>query len=65
MGSVTILTHGTMFDKLWDKNGRLEKLKNILDTHSQQNLVFVAKFAAEMAKLYIDIKSGKIKMDEK
>jgi hypothetical protein len=60
-----MLTHGKMFDKLWDKNGRLEKLKNILDIHSQQSLVFVAKFASEMAKLYIDIKSGKIKKYEK
>jgi len=59
------LTHGTMFDKMWDKNGRLETLKNILDSHSKQSLVFVVKYTAEMAKIYIDIKNGKIKKEEK
>ncbi|MBK8390616.1 MAG: hypothetical protein IPL23_15600 [Saprospiraceae bacterium] len=37
-----MLTHGTMFDKLWDKNARLEKFKTILDNHAQHSLVFVA-----------------------
>jgi hypothetical protein len=59
------LTHGTMFDKMWDKNGRLEKLKNILDSHSKESLIFVVKYTAEMAKIYIDIKNGKNKKEEK
>lgn len=59
-----LLTHGTMYDRMWNKNGRLEKLKRILDEHSQDNLVFVAKYAAEMAKIFIDIKNGKIKKEK-
>jgi hypothetical protein len=60
-----MLTHGKMFDKLWDKSGRLNKFKEILKEHSNGNLIFVAKYSAEMAKIYIDIKAGKIKKEEK
>lgn len=60
-----LLTHGKMFDKLWDKNNRLNKFKIILDDPSNQSLLFVAKYSAEMAKIYIDIKNGKIKKDDK
>ena len=52
-----IITHGKMSEKLWDNN-RKENFKQII---KNTNLVFVAKYAAEMAKVYIDIKNGKIK----
>jgi hypothetical protein len=52
-----IITHGKMSEKLWNKN-RKENFKQII---KNTNLVFVAKYAAEMAKVYIDIKNGKIK----
>lgn len=51
-----MLTHGKMFEKMWDKEGRLEKLKTIVDKHGNENLIFVAKYAAEMAKEYIELK---------
>lgn len=63
--NIGMLTHGKMFDKLWDKSGRLNKFKEILSKHSNGSLIFVAKYAAEMAKIYINIKSGKINKDEK
>jgi len=59
-----MLTHGKMYDKLWDKNGRLNTFKVILNSYSNKSLIFVAKYAAEMAKIYIDIQSGKIVKDK-
>jgi membrane protein DedA with SNARE-associated domain len=51
-----MLTHGKMFEKMWDKERRLEKLKTIFDKHANENLIFVAKYAAEVAKEYIQLK---------
>ncbi|UAM97268.1 hypothetical protein K8354_13190 [Polaribacter litorisediminis] len=42
------LTHGVAYEKYWDKN--LNNFKNVFDKNKDLGTVFIAKFAAEMAK---------------
>jgi hypothetical protein len=44
------LTHGVAFDKQWSKGNRIETLRDILKENKTEGTVFIAKFAAEMAK---------------
>lgn len=44
------LTHGVADEKHWGINGNLKKFKEIFEDHKKHGTVFVAKFAAEMAK---------------
>lgn len=41
------ISHGVAFDKYWNKHGNLKRLKDLVEGKS---VVFVGKFAAEMAK---------------
>lgn len=45
------LVHGVAFDRYWDKKGNLKKFQEIFKKHEKDGTIFIAKFAAEMAKV--------------
>lgn len=45
------LVHGVAFDRYWDKKGNLNKFQEIFKNHKEDGTLFIAKFAAEMAKV--------------
>jgi hypothetical protein len=45
------LVHGVAFDRYWDKKGNSQKFQEIFENHKKDGTLFIAKFAAEMAKV--------------